>query len=869
MDKKLQLKIITALQDKLSAPLKRIMGASGQSAKSLKDLRDKLKGLEQSQRQVGQFRELKTGLQKTGDAMRQAQGRANELAQRLRAAGPPTAAMQREFNQATLASRRLKEAHQQQSVRLQGLRDRLHAAGISTKNLGGDERQLRDRIASTNRELESQKAKLAQVAQQQRRLSEARERYSKSQQLASSMAVGGAAGLAAGSGALYAGARLMAPGVQFDADMSQVQSLTRLKKDSAELAALRAQARQLGADTMFSATEAAQGQGFLAMAGFGPQAILEAMPGLLDMAKAGGNELAETADIASNILTGFGISADQMGRVGDVLVGAFTRSNTNLAMLGETMKYAAPIASSLGQDIETVAAMAGKLGDAGIQGGMGGTALRAILNRLSAPPKMAANALDELGLAVADANGNLRPMPDLLKEIYDRTKDMGEVERAGLLKALAGEEAVSALQVLVKQAGSGALQEFVATLRATQGESAATAKVMGDNLVGDLDELSSAWEDLGIQLQEQQNGSLREMVVMLADVVGAVKAWVAENPALVGTLVKVAAVMALLVAVGGAITMALASVIGPIAMVRYGLTIMGIKGAGLGSVLTSLASKALPLVAGAISAVGKAIMLNPVGAAIAAIALAAILIYRYWEPISEFFSGLWGQIKTAFDGGIGAVGALLINWSPLGLFYRAFQGVLDFLGVELPEKFTSFGSMIMQGLINGIKSMGSAVQDAVVGKANEAVGWFKEKLGINSPSRVFMELGGFVAEGAAMGIRRRQPVAEKAAQIMAASVLAAGAMAPGLAGAAPPAPLRFDTRPPIVAPVTHGASTGGAAKGGTAAFGQPAGDHIEIHIHAAPGMQPAELAQAVARELDRREREKSVRARSALADYGD
>src|SRR3546814_9336400 len=84
--------------------------------------------------------------------------------------------------------------------------------------------------------------------------------------------------------------------------------------------------------------------------------------------------------------------------------------------------------------------MAGKLGDAGIQGGMGGTALRAILNRLSAPPKMAANAIEELGLAVADADGNLRPMPDLLKEIYERTKDMGEVERAGLLKALAGEE---------------------------------------------------------------------------------------------------------------------------------------------------------------------------------------------------------------------------------------------------------------------------------------------------------------------------------------------------------------------------------------------------------------------------------------------
>ncbi len=867
MDKTLQLKIITALQDKLSAPLKRISGTTGQSAQSLKELRDKLKGLEQAQRQVGQFRDLKAGLQQTGDAMRQAQSRANELAQKLRAAGPPTKAMQREFDLASQASRRLKEEHQQQSTKLQGLRDRLHSAGISTKNLSGDERQLRDRISSTNQALESQKAKLAQVAQQQRRLAEARERLGKSQQLAGSMAAGGAAGLAAGSGALYAGARMMAPGIQFDADMSQVQALTRLEKDSQQLAALRAQARQLGAETMFSATDAAQGQGYLAMAGFGPQAILDAMPGLLDMAKAGGNELAETADIASNILTGFQLQAGEMGRVGDVLVGAFTRSNTNLAMLGETMKYAAPIASSLGQDIETVAAMAGKLGDAGIQGGMGGTALRAILNRLSAPPKMAADAMEELGLSVADAEGNLRPMPDLLKEIYDRTKDMGEVERAGLLKALAGEEAVSAMQVLVKQAGSGELQDFISTLRETQGESKKTAKVMGDNLVGDLDELSSAWEDLGIQLQEQQDGPLRETVVMLADVVGAVKAWVVENPVLVSNLVKFAAILALVIAGLGGIAITVAGILGPFAMMRYAFTVLGIRGAGLGGVLGNLGRTVLPMVGRAVMFVGRALMMNPIGAIVAGIALAAYLIYQYWEPIKAFFSGLWDQIKNAFNGGLAGIGALIINWSPMGLFYSAFQAVMSYLGVELPEKFTGFGSMIMQGLVNGIKGMAGAVKDSVVGTATEAVDWFKEKLGINSPSRAFMELGGFVSEGAAVGIQQQAPLAEKAAQLMAAGVLAAGAMAPGIAGAEQPAPLRFDTRPPIIA---QGAAAGGAAAAmGGPAMTAPAGDHIEIHIHTAPGMQPQEIAQAVARELDRRDREKQARQRSALTDYGD
>lgn len=863
MDKTLQLKIIAGLQDKLSAPLKRLQGSSGQTASSLKELRDKLKDLESTQRAVGQFRELKTGLSQTASSLQAAEGRVAELARGIKNTQEPTAAMRREFDQAVRAAQSLKTQHGEQAQKLQSLRNDLNQAGVSTRNLGANERELRNNISRTNEQLAQQREKLAQVAQQQRRLNEAREKFGRTQQLAGSMAAGGAAGLATGSAALYAGARFMAPGVQFDADMSQVQSLTRLEKDSEELAALRAQARQLGADTMFSATEAAAGQGFLAMAGFGPQAIIEAMPGLLDMAKAGGNELAETADIASNILTGFGISADQMGRVGDVLVGAFTRSNTNLAMLGETMKYAAPIASSLGQDIETVAAMAGKLGDAGIQGGMGGTALRAILNRLSAPPKAAAEALDTLGISAADADGNLRSMPVLLSEIYEATKNLGDTERAGLLKGLAGEEAVSALQVLVKQAGSGDLQKFIATLRETQGEAAKTAKVMGDNLVGDLDELSSAWEDLGIQMQEQQNGVMRDTVVMLTDIVGAVKAWVVENPALVSALVKVAAIMAMVIAAGGAITVALAGIIGPFAMLRYGMTVLGIKGAGVGTMLTSLGSKALPLVTGAISALGKAILANPIVAVIAAIAIAAFLIYQYWEPIKAFFSGLWDQVKAAFDGGVSGVAALILNWSPVGLFYQAFAAVMSYFGVELPGKFTEFGSMLMQGLINGISGMVSGVKDAVVGVADSTVGWFKEKLGINSPSRVFIGFGENISEGAAQGIERGQALAANAAKALSVGVLAAGAMVPSFAQSLPS--VSFDKRPGIssqnvtASPLAVSSATPITIEG----------DRVEIHIHAAPGMSPDDIGRAVAAELDRRQREKLARSRSALSDYGN
>lgn len=847
MSKVLQLKIITALQDKLTAPLRKIRGESGESARSIKTLRDKLKDLEQTQKDIGKFRNLSKGLSETSTKMHEAQNRANALAAQMKATSQPTSALQREFKQATRTADALKNKHAQQAQELQRLRSSLSNAGISTKSLSRDERDLRQNITRTTHELEAQRKKLAQVAQQQRKLGEARQKMERVQSMAGSMAATGAVGMATGTGALYAGARFMSVGVDFDASMSKVQSLARLDKDSDEMKALREQARRLGAETAFSATEAAAGQGFLAMAGFDPQSIIDAMPGLLDMAKAGGNELAETADIASNILTGFSLKASEMGRVGDVLVGTFTRSNVDLGMLGETMKYAAPIASSLSQDIETVAAMAGKLGDAGIQGGMAGTALRSIMNRLSAPPKSAAEAIEKLGLVTADAAGNLRPMPDILKDIYDKTQHMGDTERAGLMKAIAGEEAVSALQVLAQQAGTGELQKFIQTLIEAEGESSRTAKVMADNLVGDLDEMRSAWEDLGIGIQEQQNGPMRDLVKRVTGIIRSVSEWANANPELVAKLVQIAAVIAALVAVGGALMVTLASILGPLAMLRYGMTLLSVQGGGLFSAIWGIGAKALPFLAGAFKSLTAVLIANPIGATIAAIAVAALLIWKYWNPVKEFFAGLWRQIKIAFDGGIAGITALLVNWSPLGLvykafaavlsyigidvpatlsdagaklllgfsaavkptvaslwaeikagfdggilgvsalianwspiglFYQAFASVMNYLGVELPSKFTEFGSMIMSGLVKGIKSMAGSVKDSVVGIGESTIGWFKEKLGIQSPSRIFMGFGENISEGAAIGINNKSDMVAKAAQALTAGALAMGAISP-------------------------------------------------------------------------------------------
>ncbi|WP_313226264.1 phage tail tape measure protein [Stutzerimonas chloritidismutans] len=857
MARDLNLKVNLQALDNATRPLRTIASGATSLGRALKDTRGELKGLQALQKDVSSFRNLKGAADQTGSAMQANRERVKALSRELASTATPTRALTREFQSAVRQGHALKQKHNEQQRELQGLRGKLGEAGISTRNLGQHERELRQRVESTNKTLAQQEQRLKQLTAQQKRLGQAKAQYESTQQLAGSMAATGAGGLATGSGILYAGAQMMAPGLEFDAAMSKVQSLTRLDAASEDMAALREQARQLGANTQFTAGQAAEAQGFLAMAGFKAESIQAAMPGMLDLAKAGDSGLAETADIASNILTGFNLQASETGRLGDVLVGAFTRSNVNLQMLGETMKYAAPVAASVGQDLETVAAMAGKLGDAGIQGSMGGTALRAILNRLSAPPKAAADALNKLGISAKDAQGNLRDVPTVLQEIYEKTKNMGDADRAGLLKGIAGEEAVAGLQVLVKQAGSGALQEFVSTLKATEGEASATAKTMADNLRGDLSAMGSAWEDLGIQLQEQQNGPMREITQTITGIIGGVKGWIAENPKLAANIVKTAAGVGILMAGMGGLTLAIASILGPFAMLRYGMTLFGIKGAGLAGTLFNLGKTALPLVGKGILFIGRALAMNPIGLAITAIAGGAYLIYRNWDKVGPYFLGLWAEIKAGFSGGLGGIAATILNFSPAGLLYRAFAGALSYLGVDLPAKFTDFGGMLMQGLANGIKNAAGAVKGAVVGAADSSIGWFKEKLGIHSPSRVFAELGGFTMAGLEQGLQagERGPLSQLGDT--AKRLTAAGAIGLSAAVGAMPAaaePVAFDTRPPL------------AARAASPPAAQSAPAPITVHIHAAPGQDANAIARAVAAELDKREREKGARARSSLFD---
>ncbi|EOZ7576634.1 phage tail tape measure protein [Enterobacter hormaechei] len=187
----------------------------------------------------------------------------------------------------------------------------------------------------------------------------------------------------------------------------------------------------------------------------------------------------------------------------------------------------------------------------------------------------------------------------------------------------------------------------------------------------------------------------------------------------------------------------------------------------LGGALSGGLVRGIMIAGRAVLWIGRALLMNPIGLAITAVAAAAYLIYRNWGAVSSWFKQRWADIKEAFNGGIVGIGKLLLNWSPVGLLYKAFAGALKYLGIDLPAQFTDFGGHLIDGLVNGIKNKWESVKSTVSDLGDNVGGWFKEKLGIHSPSRVFMGFGDNIAQGASIGIKRTTPAAALAGQQMA------------------------------------------------------------------------------------------------------
>ena len=295
-------------------------------------------------------------------------------------------------------------------------------------------------------------------------------------------------------------------GSDFEAQMSRVQAISGATGD--DLEALRNQAIQLGADTTFSASAAAEGMENLAAAGFTTQEIMEAMPGLLDLAAASGEDLAASSDIAASTLRGFGLEAEDAAHVADVLAENANRTNSSVAETGEAMKYIAPLARAAGISMEETAAAIGIMANAGIQGSQAGTTLRGALSRLSKPTDVMLGAMEELGIAFYDSEGKMLSLADQVDMLKSAMEGMTDEQKNNYLVTLYGQEALSGMLALINE-GPESLSNLTAAYENADGSAKAAAETMQDNLQGAIEELSGSAETLGIIFYDSVSGNLK------------------------------------------------------------------------------------------------------------------------------------------------------------------------------------------------------------------------------------------------------------------------------------------------------------------------------------------------------------------------
>ena len=547
----------------------------------------------------------------------------------------PSQQLSKQFAEAKQKTERLSVALAKQRNRLQQHRQSLQRDGVASSNLT----HTHNRLGSSLEGLTHKYDRLSRAIQRQHAIKARRGELRG--QLFDAAALGTSIALP------------VKVAIDFEQSIAKLGAITRASEQAKQ--SLRKTARELGETTQFTASQAASAMTFLAMAGFKTQEIIAATPGMLNLAQADGGDLATTADIASNILSGFSLEAKEMNKVGDVLAATFTRSNVVLHMLGDTLKYAAPVASSTGASLEAVAAMAGLLGNVGIQGGKAGTVLRAALLRLSAPPKEAADALAALNVEVMDIQGNLRSVPALLKELAAATSDLGSAERAAAIKHIFGQEAAAGMISLLKNAASGELDDYIAYLQQAEGAAAHMSERMSNTTHGALKRLGSALESVAISVGDTLLPTITVTANAFAKLGSAVSRAAQAHPLLTQVVVGAVTGLATLKVVAIAGAYAFTFLQGGVAIVVTAFETLGaallLARTGLikTNALSLVTATGMKVITAAQWALNVAMRANPIGLVVtglAALAGATVVLAKHWEPLGNFFSRLWTGIKN-------------------------------------------------------------------------------------------------------------------------------------------------------------------------------------------------------------------------------
>ena len=501
-----------------------------------------------------------------------------------------------------------------------------------------------------------------------------------------------------------AGTAAVKTAADFDAAMSKVAAVSGATGD--ELDALRDKAREMGAKTKFSASEAADAMNYMAMAGWKTGDMLEGIEGIMNLAAASGEDLATTSDIVTDALTAFGLSAADSGHFADVLAAASSNANTNVSMMGETFKYCAPVAGSLGFSCEDTAQAIGLMANSGIKGSQSGTALRSIMTVLAGDVKFCGDAFGEIEIATTNTDGSMRELNDILADCRVAFAQMSESEQASAAQALVGKNAMSGFLALMNAAPEdiqkleGAISTCSDEIDGYNGVTEKMAAVMQDNLAGQITILKSQLQELAISFGEILMPAIRSIVSRIQ---GLIDKFNALSPATKETIVKVALV---------------AAALGPL-LVVVGKTMVGV------GKLMKFVSNLPTIIAGAKAAFtsfGAVIggISAPVVAVIAVIAALVAAFVHLWRTNEDFrnkITAIWEQIKSIFSG---FCQGIVDRINALGFDFKNITEVIK----AVWDGLCKFLKPIFEGQFQQIANTFKAVTDIILSILDIFVGIF-------------------------------------------------------------------------------------------------------------------------------------------------